>query len=109
MLFRSLGGALRWRAAPTIGYGVKTNSAGTVVLDLDKAYKGEDEKYVDVFAAYRAKMKAFGNLNYRVQLNIRNALNANDPIPIGALTTGAISRLATVDSRLFQFTFAVDY
>ena len=54
-------------------------------------------------------MKAFGNLNYRLQLNVRNALNDHAPIPVGALTTGAISRLATIDSRVTQLTFAVDF
>ena len=94
---------------PTIGYGIKTNSTGTVLLDLDKAYQGKTEAYLDLHAAYRGKLKAFGNFNYRVQINVRNALNENDPIPVGALTTGAISRLATVDSRVTQLTFAVDF
>ncbi len=105
----NVGGAYRWRSAPTIGYGTKTNSTGTVLLDLDKAYHGRTEGYLDLLAAYRGKLKAFGHFNYRVQLNIRNALNENDPIPVGALTTGAISRLATIDSRVTQLTFAVDF
>ena len=105
----NVGGAFRWRSAPTIGYGIKTNSTGTVLLDLDKAYQGKTEAYLDLHAAYRGKLKAFGNFNYRVQINVRNALNENDPIPVGALTTGAISRLATVDSRVTQLTVAVDF
>ena len=105
----NVGGAVRWRSAPTIGYGVKINSAGSVLLDLDKAYHGKTETYLDLLAAYRGKMKAFGNLAYRLQLNVRNALNEHDPVPVGALTTGAISRLATIDSRVTQLTFAVDF
>jgi hypothetical protein len=105
----NVGGALRWRSAPTIGYGVKTSAAGATVLDLDKAYKGKTETYLDLLAAYRGKTKAFGGFNYRVQVNVRNALDENDPIPVAALTTGAISRLATVDSRVTQLTFAVDF
>ncbi len=105
----NVGGAYRWRSAPTIGYGIKTNSTGTVLLDLDKAYEGKTEGYLDLLAAYRGKMKAFGNFNYRVQVNVRNALNENDPIPVGALTSGVIARLATVESRVTQLTFAVDF
>lgn len=105
----NVGGAIRWRSAPTIGYGVKTNSTGSVLLDLDTVYKGAAETYVDLVLGYRGKMKAFGNFSYRLQLNVRNALNENDPIAVGALTTGAISRLATVDSRVTQLTFAVDF
>ena len=105
----NVGGALRWRSAPTIGYGVKTSASGSTVLDLDKVYRGPTETYVDFLAGYRGKMKAFGGFNYRAQLNVRNLLNEHDPVPVGALTTGAISRLATVDSRVTQLTFAVDF
>ena len=80
-----------------------------MILDLGKAYEGKAEFYVDLHAAYRGKMKAFGNFNYRVQVNVRNVLNENDPVPVAALTTGAISRLATIDSRVTQLTFAVDF
>ena len=48
-------------------------------------------------------------MNYRVQLNVRNALNDHNPVPVAALTTGVISRLATIDSRVTQLTFAVDF
>ena len=88
---------------------MKINSAGTVLLDLDKACMGNAETYLDLLAAYRGKMKLIGNLNYRVQLNVRNAHNDHAPVPIAALTTGAISRLATIDARVTQLTFAVDF
>ncbi len=105
----SMGGAVRWRAAPTIGYGVKTTANGDRVMDLDRVYKGKAETYVDFLAAYRARMKAFGGFNYRVQLNVRNLLDADDPLPVTAISTGAITRIATVDGRLIQMTFAVDF
>ncbi len=105
----NLGGAFRWRSAPAIGYGTKISPGGATILDLDRVYRGKAERYVDFTAGYRAKITAFGNYHYRVQLNIRNLLNAHDPIPAGALTTGYISRWATVDRRLFVMTFAVDF
>ena len=79
------------------------------MLDLEKAYKGQTETYLDLLAAYRGKMKAFGGFNCRLQVNLRNALNDHDPVPVAALTTGAISGLATIDARVTQFTFAVDF
>jgi len=105
----NIGGALRYRGAPIIGYGLKTNSDGTKLLDLDTVYKGEAERYVDFMAGYRGKMKAFGGFNYRLQLNIRNLFNKDDPVPMQALTTGTISRLVTVDPRLITVTFGVDF
>ena len=105
----NIGGAVRWRAAPTIGYGVKTSASGSKVLDLDRAFMGNEETYVDLLAGYRGRLKAFGGMGYRVQLNVRNLLNANDPIPVGALTTGAVSRLATIDSRVYVITFGAEF
>ena len=105
----NVGGAVRWRSAPTLGYGTKTAPGGTLVLDLDRAYKGEEELYFDLILGYRARLRAFGGTSYRVQLNVRNLLDADDPIPSGALTTGAISRWATVDGRRFVVTFAADF
>lgn len=105
----NIGGAVRWRAAPTIGYGVKTSTSGSKVLDLDRSFLGREETYVDLLAGYRGRLKAFGGMSYRVQLNVRNLLNANDPIPVGALTTGAVSRLATIDSRVYVMTFGAEF
>jgi hypothetical protein len=105
----NLGGAARWRAKPTIGYGVSTSSSGATVLDLDKAYKGEEEFYVDAILGYRGKLKAFGGFNYRLQLNVRNALNDDSPIAVQTWTTGEVVKLATVEPRTFVFTFAVNF
>lgn len=105
----NLGGAMRWRAEPTIGYGVSTSSAGATVLDLDKAYKGKEEFYVDAILGYRGKLKAFGGFSYRLQLNVRNVLNEDAPIPVQTWTTGEVVKLATVEPRLYVFTFAVNF
>jgi iron complex outermembrane receptor protein len=105
----SVGGALRYRGAAIIGYGIRTNEFGATVLDLDRAYKGEAERFVDFMAGYRGRIKFFGGINYRLQLNVRNLLNENDPVPNQALSTGAISQLLTVDSRLTSITFGVDF
>lgn len=105
----SIGGAFRYRGAPIIGYGVTTSATGTRILDLDTTYTGKAERFVDFMAGHGGKLKVFGGMNYRLQLNIRNLFNENDPVPVNALTTGAISRIATVDSRLTAITFAVDF
>ncbi len=105
----NIGGALRYRGAPIIGYGLKTNAEGAILLDLDTKYKGDAERYVDFMAGYRGRMKSLGGVDYKLQLNVRNLLNENDPVPNAALTTGAISSLLTVDSRLISVTFGVDF
>lgn len=105
----NVGLAYRHRSAPVIGYGLKLSETGTTVLDLDTKYKGSTERFFDLMAGYRGKMNAFGGFNYRVQLNIRNLLNETDLVPNYALTTGVVSQVLTVDSRLITATFGVDF
>ena len=105
----NLGGAVRWRAAPVIGYGVKKNAGGNDVLDLGTEHKGAEETYFDAVAGYKGNLKAFGGLSYRVQLNVRNVLDEKDPIPAGTITTGKVTRIATVEPRMIIYTFAVDF
>ncbi len=105
----NLGGAGRWRSAPALGYGVTTSSSGSTILDLDRSYRGKAELYFDAFLGYRGRMKAFGGFAYRLQLNVRNVLDENEPVPVAAHTTGAIVKIATVEPRVTVFTFAVDF
>ena len=105
----NIGGAARWRAEPTIGYGITTLDDGAVLLDIGKPYKGEPELYFDAIVGYRGKMKAFGGFNYRLQLNVRNLLDEDDVVPVTALTTGAIAKVATVEPRVVVVTFSVNF
>jgi outer membrane receptor protein involved in Fe transport len=105
----NIGGAVRWRAEPTIGYGITTNAAGAVLLDIGQPYKGEPELYFDAIVGYRGKMTAFGGFNYRLQLNVRNLLDEDDVVPVTALTTGAIAKVATVEPRVIVVTFTVSF
>lgn len=105
----NVGGAVRWRAEPTIGYGVTTNSDGAVLLDIARPYKGPQEWYTDAFIGYRGRMRAFGGFTYRLQLNVRNVLDDDDLVPVTALTTGEIARVATVEPRVIVVTFAVNF
>lgn len=105
----NVGGAWRWRAAPVIGYGVRKNAGGNDILDLNKNYKGIAESYFDAVIGYRGKLKAFRGLDYRIQLNVRNVLDEDDPVPAGTITTGKVTRIATVEPRTILYTFAVDF
>jgi iron complex outermembrane receptor protein len=105
----NVGGAARWRAAPIIGYGTKTSASGSLLLDLDRAYKGSKELYCDAMLGYRGKLKAFGGFAYRLQLNVRNLLNENAPIPVAAITTGVVAKTATIEPRVVVLTFGVDF
>ena len=103
------GGAVRWRSAPIVGYGTKKSATGSALLDLDRAYRGKEELYFDALLGYRGKMKAFGGFTYHLQLNLRNVLNENAPVPVTAITTGVVAKTATIEPRVAVLTFGVDF
>lgn len=105
----NVGGAVRWREASTIGYGAAPSTSGVMVFDLDKKYRGKEEIYFDAMAGYRGQLRAFGGIRYRLQMNVRNVLNKDDMIPVAALATGQVVRIASVEPRLFLFTVAFDF
>jgi hypothetical protein len=73
------GAGYRWRAAPAIGFGVKTIN-GTAVPDVSIIQYGEEETAVDLSFGYSGKSKALGNRRYSVDLNIRDAFPQNEYI-----------------------------
>ena len=78
-------------------------------LPMVKAYKGEEELYFDALVGYRGRFNAFGGLNYRLQLNVRNLLNEDDPVPVAAFVSGGIAKLATVEPRVIVVSFGVNF
>jgi len=76
------GGALRWREAPVIGYGITGSPDDPAsVVDLTDPRFGAEDFTTDVFASYRGKTNLFGERNYKVQLNVRNLLDEDDNVP----------------------------
>ena len=54
-------------------------------------------------------MKVFGNVSYRLQLNVRNVLDEKDPVAVMRTTPGQVVRIATVVPRIIVGTFGVDF
>lgn len=105
----AIGGAVRWRPPPTIGYPTRINQFGTKVLDVSRPYRGKQELPVDANLGYRGRLRHFGGIGYNVQLNIRNVLDESRPIPVTAFSNGEIARLATVEPRLFILTCGFEF
>lgn len=79
----SLGGAIRWQDAVTIGYKsvVKTiDGVASETYDIDNPYKGPKDEAVDLWLAYQRKIG--DGINWRIQLNVQNAFGSTELIPI---------------------------
>ncbi len=71
-----IGGNYHWVDKVVLGY--PTTAAGT--FDLSQPYYGPSEDGVDLWASYQRKLT--NKINWKIQLNIRNAFNKDSLIPI---------------------------
>lgn len=102
-------GAVRWRPPVIIGYPSMTLPDGTMTYDISRPFRGEREIATDVGLAYRGRISAFGGLRYTAQLNVRNVFDDGPLVPYRADTAGNIVSMATIDPRVFTFTWGVEF
>ncbi len=74
-----VGGALRYQSAVSTGSGLRFED-GLVLQDLNNMFEGPSETTVDGWVSYRTRLK--DNIDWKIQLNIRNIFGDEDPIPI---------------------------
>ena len=102
----NVGGAYRWQDKVVIGYPVITDSAtGDDTFDLAHPYRGPTESNLDLWVGYERKLTS--KINWRVQLNVRNAFAKKELIPITAEPDGtpAANRIPELTSWFVTNTF----
>lgn len=102
----SVGSGVRWQSRVATGYPARYNEAGRVVVDLANPYFAPAELNVDLFAAYTRRLAH--NVEWTIQLNVRNAVGDHAPIPVTAQPDGspASVRLAPEQRWYLTNTFA---
>jgi hypothetical protein len=83
----SLGGGLRWQSRIAVGYPAGYDSAGNAQIALDRPYFGPSELNVDFFGGYTRRLWR-ERVEWKIQLNLRNALGRHAPIPVTAQPDG---------------------
>lgn len=78
----SVGGAVRWQDDVVIGYKPVPvpNDPTSVSFDLANPYRGPTEMNVDFWVGYGRKLN--NNIDWRIQLNVRNVGDSDGLIPI---------------------------
>ncbi|MGH7946925.1 MAG: hypothetical protein ACREH8_13370 [Opitutaceae bacterium] len=91
----SAGAGVRWQDKLGIGYPASRNAAGSVIFDLAHPYYAPAETNVDLFASYTRKIWS-DRIEWKAQLNVRNAIGDGDAIGITVQPWGetASARLA---------------
>lgn len=83
----SVGGGVRWQDEVVIGYRpIQGETATQVSFDIESPYMGPTETNVDLWVGYG--MELSDNLDWRIQLNVRNAFDGDGLIPITAQPDG---------------------
>jgi hypothetical protein len=90
-----VGTGIRWQDKIGVGYPASRTAAGTVIYDITKPYFYPAETNVDLFASYARKIWN-NRIDWRVQLNVRNAIGQDGLVDVTVQPWGetAISRLA---------------
>jgi len=84
----SVGGALRWQDSVATGYQLK-RSEGQLVSDTSKPFFGPDELSGDFWVTNKRKLR--DNIDWKIQLNVRNLIGEDDFIPVGTNPDGSLA------------------
>ncbi len=84
------GGGVRWQDKVGIGYVTTRNPDTTVKIDRTRPYFAPGETNVDLFASYGRRLWK-DRLDWKVQVNVRNAFGTDTLIAINAQPDGSVA------------------
>jgi len=101
----SIGGAGRWQSEAATGYvfGLEPET-GVPVPDVSRPFFDSGLFSGDLWATYEKQLK--DNVDWRIQLNIRNAFGDNDDIPVKTNPDGRVAVIRTPNPRTIYLTNA---
>lgn len=102
----NIGGGLRYQDSVVIGYRPVINGDGSLGYDLDDPYTGPSETNIDLWVGYGRQLS--DKIDWRVQLNVRNAFQGNGLIPITVQPDGTPAgyRIAPSETWSLRNTFS---
>ena len=98
----SVGGAARWQDDIAIGYPTTVESNGAILPVVSSPYFGPDELNIDVWLSYGRRLT--DKIDWKVQLNVRNAFGDDDYIPVLANPDGRITSFRNPNPQEFFLT-----
>ncbi len=102
-----VGASYRWQDKVVIGYPVIPGTNGQASFDLTKPYYGPAEDALDLWVSYQRKLTK--KVDWKIQLNVQNALQDDKLIPISVQPDGktwAAARVAPVQEWFVTNTFS---
>ncbi|MDP0499677.1 MAG: TonB-dependent receptor [Verrucomicrobiota bacterium JB022] len=81
----NIGGSYRWQDDVVIGYPV-VQVDGRSTFDIGNPYKGPTEDFVDLWVGYKRMLTS--NVEWSIQLNVRNAFSDGGLVPVSVQPDG---------------------
>ncbi len=99
----SVGLGYRWQDKVAIGYRpVATADPSVISYDLENPYMGPAEDAVDFWIGYGKKLN--GKIDWRIQLNVRNAFDGSKLIPLTTQPDGTVAAWRVAPSQTWTLT-----
>lgn len=98
----SVGGAARWLDDITIGFPTFVSEQGAITPDLSSPIKAPGQLNGDLWIGHQRKLT--DKIDWKIQLNLRNAFGDQDDIPVAADPDGTISVVRIPNERLWFIT-----
>lgn len=97
----NLGGGIRWQDEVVIGYRpIEGSTANAVLFDIANPYMGPSETNFDLWAGYQLKLT--DDIDWRIQLNVRNAFSDDGLIPITTQPDGTPAGYRIAPSQVWS-------
>lgn len=108
----NIGGSYRWEGREVIGFQVKSqinNSSGVTeyVYDTSKPYYSPTENHVDFWIGYGRKLTR--KIDWRIQLNIRDAFAKKELIPVSTQPDGTVAAWRIPELTSWQITNVITF
>ena len=85
----NVGAGYRWMDKNVIGYPLVEDSDGDVTYDIDSPYYGPSLDYYDFWIGYKCALT--DKVDWKIQVNIRNAFTGNELIPLSTQPNGDVA------------------
>lgn len=86
----NIGGAYRWQDKSVIGFALTTDpETGEEMYDISRPHTGPTEDALDLWVGYERRLTS--EINWRIQLNVRNVFSEDDFIPIATQPDGSMA------------------
>ncbi len=100
----NLGGGLRYQSSVIVGYPPvgDPNDPASVEYDFTRPFRGPSETSIDLWVGYTRRLS--DKLDWRVQLNVRDAFQGKDLIPITFQPNGTPAAYRIAPAQTFTLT-----